>query len=119
MGKIWIKPVPQKLVNYLQRLAFEYESYKDNLCYLISSRRNDQTLFESDNYKKYQELAVKRFAEYEMAKGAITKELLPVELQRKELKWMIDYQRAEMQLALDSCTDQDIAEQFGFVAVED
>lgn len=47
MNKTFIISVPQETTDYLQRLAFELNNYRDNLAYLLDTRRDDAELLES------------------------------------------------------------------------
>ena len=84
-----IVELPEERVNTLERLALECESYKDNIAFLLDSRRDDETLLESPNFKKYSLLQIQAKKAYEDAKLELQKDFIPANLAGKKLNWSI------------------------------
>lgn len=107
MSKTFIIDVPPKMIDYLQRLSFELGNYRDNLAYLLDTRRNDVELLESEAFRRYQDLTDARQAEYELAKASVTAELIPAAVQSAKHSWEIDFRWLELRLTV---YDEDSAE---------
>lgn len=113
MSKTFIINVTQETADYLQRLSFELNNYRDNLAYLIDTRRDDPGLVESDAFKRYQNLTMDRYAEFELAKESVSGELIPDGLKPYVSAWSIDFQFLEMQIVVEDAGTAAAAE-YGF-----
>lgn len=81
--------LPEDVVNYLERLSYEYESCKDNIAFLLDSRRDDENLLESVAFKKYCEKQDQTKAEFEEAKYQVQQKFIPKKLLDHKFNWEI------------------------------
>jgi len=89
--------LPEDVVNYLQRLAYEYDAYKDNITFLLDSKRDDANLLESGAFKKYSELQSRTKAEYEEAKLDVQQRFVPSDLSdNHKVNWEINFSTREL-----------------------
>lgn len=90
--------VNQELVDYVERLSYEEESYKDVIMTLLEAHKNDPDGSSIDNptFKAYQEKYARAKAEYEMAKKEITNQYIPDCLLEHQHDWKLDFASNEL-----------------------
>ena len=89
-NKLEIK-LPEEVVNTVQRAAFEYETYRDNIAFLLDTRRDDESLLDSPNFKRYCKLQAEAKATFELAKQEVEKMCVPADLAGHRVEWNLDY----------------------------
>lgn len=80
MKKTFYLPVSEETCNYLQRLGMEVDARKEIINHLFTSHANDVdgSVLTSKPFETYQKQYNEVFAEYNMAKEALGKELQPL-----------------------------------------
>ena len=92
--------IPEETVNYLQRLHYEVSVYKDNIAFLIDSRRDDAGVVDSPAFKKYSELQVSTQTEYDIACTELTASYIPECLKGHQYEWLMNFAAGELEVTI-------------------
>jgi hypothetical protein len=76
--------IDQNVVNYIQKLQYEYESRKDVIIHILSNN-----LPVGDIFIQYQKDYEKSFEAYLLAKDNLTATYIPKDL--KNVSWVLDF----------------------------
>lgn len=77
--------LPHALVVYLERVDYEVKSYQSLLTFAINNN-----LYDSENFKKYEQEYLEKFVEYDLLKQEILNKFTPEEYRKSP--WEIFYQ---------------------------
>lgn len=95
--------------NYLERLTYETNSFKDIIDHIVTSHKNDSdsSVIESPVWKGYEKKYLDSNAEYSLAKDKLTEELTPVVIEKSGLKnpnfsWkIVDFNRRVVEITVN------------------
>lgn len=85
--------IEPSIVERIERLYFDYESYKDVVatCFDLHKADTDSSFLDSEVFKKYQENMHEAFVAYNVAKGE-----LETQYGLKHKSWNLDFTTCEL-----------------------
>jgi hypothetical protein len=94
--KKYVREINADVVSAMERLAYEYETKKDNITFLIDRHSDDPDFLTSEIFKRYQDDEIKSKADYEKAKKEFEGVFVPKELREHKITWELSFQTRQL-----------------------
>jgi len=82
--------IDQNDLNAIERLAFEYETLKDTVAYIVTNNDSPSTL-DTELFKRYQNAEITAHMAFERGKKEIEEKYVPKELIATGCRWSLEY----------------------------
>lgn len=95
--------VAQELVNYIERLQYEVDAYKDVITTLMNAHVGDSdgAFVNSAVFTSYSEKFAEAKAEYELAKEQMTQQYIPSCLTEHNTSWALDFATCQLTITVN------------------
>lgn len=88
----YCKEISADVVSALERLAFEYETRRDNVTFLMENHIDDPAFLDGAMFQRYQQEEIEAKKTFETAKKEFETVYVPNELKEHKIMWSLDYQ---------------------------